>query len=159
MPSQEPIHLFVYGTLTDPERVTALTGKQFEWVDATLSGFECVTSSLGYPFIRPKSGAVVQGILLLNIDPLSLVKLDAYEDEGDLYRRQSVVVERQRVAAHQEIERVRLVPQNFLLIHLGRGRQVGPLRLDVGFKLGGLLTFASTRESRAALHLSIGQAF
>jgi outer membrane protein insertion porin family len=36
---------------------------------------------------------------------------------------------------------------------------VGPLRLDVGFKLGTLLTFASTRESRTALHISIGQAF
>ncbi len=101
MPSQEPIHLFVYGTLTDPERVTALTGKQFERVDATLSGFECVNSPLGYPFIRPKTGAVVQGVLLLNIDPVSLVTLDAYEDEGDLYRRQSVVVEvvDRRVAA------------------------------------------------------------
>ncbi len=36
---------------------------------------------------------------------------------------------------------------------------IGPLRLDVGFKLGSLLSFASTRESRTALHLSIGQAF
>jgi outer membrane protein insertion porin family len=36
---------------------------------------------------------------------------------------------------------------------------VGPLRLDLGFKLGTLLTFASTRESRTALHISIGQAF
>jgi gamma-glutamylcyclotransferase (GGCT)/AIG2-like uncharacterized protein YtfP len=93
MPSQEPIHLFVYGTLTDPERVTALTGKQFERVDATLSGFERVNSPLGYPFILPRAGAIVRGVLLLNIDLVSLVQLDAYEAEGDLYRRQVVVVE------------------------------------------------------------------
>ena len=101
MPSQEPIHLFVYGTLTDPERVTALTGKQFERVDATLSGFERVNSPLGYPFILPKSGAVVGGVLLLNIDSVSLVQLDAYEAEGDLYRRQGVMVQvvDRRVAA------------------------------------------------------------
>ena len=101
MPSQEPIHLFVYGTLTDPERVTALTGIQFERVDATLSGFERVNSPLGYPFILPRTGAVVSGILLLNIDPVSLVHLDAYEAEGDLYRRQGVVVDvaDKRVAA------------------------------------------------------------
>jgi gamma-glutamylcyclotransferase (GGCT)/AIG2-like uncharacterized protein YtfP len=93
MPSQEPIHLFVYGTLTDPERVTALTGQQFERVNASLSDFERVNSPLGYPFILPKIGAVVDGVLLLNIDPVSLRQLDAYEAEGDLYRRQSVVVQ------------------------------------------------------------------
>ena len=101
MPSQEPIHLFVYGTLTDPERVTALTGKQFKRVDATLSGFERVNSPLGYPFILPKPDAIVRGVLLLNIDLASLAQLDAYEAEGDLYQRQVVVVEAadRRVAA------------------------------------------------------------
>jgi gamma-glutamylcyclotransferase (GGCT)/AIG2-like uncharacterized protein YtfP len=101
MPSQEPIHLFVYGTLIDPERVTALTGKQFERVDATLNGFERVNSPLGYPFIFPKAGGIVRGVLLLNLDPVSLVQLDTYEAEGDLYRRQVVVVEvaDRRVAA------------------------------------------------------------
>jgi gamma-glutamylcyclotransferase (GGCT)/AIG2-like uncharacterized protein YtfP len=93
MPSQEPIHLFVYGTLIDPERVTALTGKQLERVDATLNGFERVNSPLGYPFIFPKAGGIVRGVLLLNLDPVSLVQLDAYEAEGDLYRRQVVEVE------------------------------------------------------------------
>jgi gamma-glutamylcyclotransferase (GGCT)/AIG2-like uncharacterized protein YtfP len=93
MSSQEPIHLFVYGTLTDPQRVTALTDKQFTGVDATLSGFERVESPLGYPFILPMPGAVVRGVLLLNIDPVSLVHLDAYEAEGDLYRREVVEVE------------------------------------------------------------------
>jgi gamma-glutamylcyclotransferase (GGCT)/AIG2-like uncharacterized protein YtfP len=92
MPSQEPIHLFVYGTLTDPECVTALTGNQFERVEATLSGFERVNSPLGYPFILLRPGATVRGVLLLNIDPVSLAQFDAYEAEGDLYRRQVVVV-------------------------------------------------------------------
>jgi gamma-glutamylcyclotransferase (GGCT)/AIG2-like uncharacterized protein YtfP len=93
MPSQEPIHLFVYGTLTDPECVKALTGKQFSAGDATLTGFERVESPLGYPYILPTPGAVVRGVLLRNIDPVSLIHLDAYEAEGDLYRRQVVEVE------------------------------------------------------------------
>jgi gamma-glutamylcyclotransferase (GGCT)/AIG2-like uncharacterized protein YtfP len=93
MPSQEPIHLFVYGTLTDPERVAALTGKRFAVVDATLTGFERVESPLGYPYILPRPGAIVCGVLLCNIDPVSLVHLDAYEAEGNLYRRQVVEVE------------------------------------------------------------------
>jgi gamma-glutamylcyclotransferase (GGCT)/AIG2-like uncharacterized protein YtfP len=93
MPGQKPIDLFVYGTLTDPERVSTLTGKQFERVDAMLSGFERVNSPLGYPFILPRPGAMVRGVLLLNIDLVSLVQLDTYEAEGDLYRRQIVMVE------------------------------------------------------------------
>jgi gamma-glutamylcyclotransferase (GGCT)/AIG2-like uncharacterized protein YtfP len=92
MPSQTGIHLFVYGTLTDPERVTALTGKSFDRLEATLSGFERVNSPLGYPFIFPRPGGLVRGVLLLNIDPVSLSQLDAYEAEGALYRRQVVEV-------------------------------------------------------------------
>jgi gamma-glutamylcyclotransferase (GGCT)/AIG2-like uncharacterized protein YtfP len=92
MPSDEPIHLFVYGTLTDPERVAALTGKQFERVEATLRGFKRVNSPLGYPFILPKAGCAVHGLLLLNVDPASIARFDDYEAEGDLYRRQGVVV-------------------------------------------------------------------
>jgi gamma-glutamylcyclotransferase (GGCT)/AIG2-like uncharacterized protein YtfP len=93
MPSQEPIHLFVYGTLTNPERVTALTGKPFARVDAVLRDFERVNSPLGYPFILPRPGAMVQGVLLRDVDLASLAQLDVYEAEGKLYRRQSVVVE------------------------------------------------------------------
>jgi gamma-glutamylcyclotransferase (GGCT)/AIG2-like uncharacterized protein YtfP len=92
MPSQEPIHLFVYGTLMDPQRVEALTGKSFAHVEAALVGFERIASDLGYPFISPKFGAVVHGILLTNLDPGSLQHLDIYEAEGDLYVRQVVDV-------------------------------------------------------------------
>jgi gamma-glutamylcyclotransferase (GGCT)/AIG2-like uncharacterized protein YtfP len=92
MPSQEPIDLFVYGTLMDPQRVEALTGKQFARVEAMLVGFERIESDLGYPFVLPCPGAIVPGILLIDIDPISLYHLDAYEAEGDLYRRQTVAV-------------------------------------------------------------------
>lgn len=93
MPGQEPIHLFVYGTLKDPERVFSLTGKHFAGIPATLSGFERVESPLGYPFISPQPHAVVHGLLLRHIDPASLLRLDVYEAEGDLYRRHIVEVE------------------------------------------------------------------
>jgi gamma-glutamylcyclotransferase (GGCT)/AIG2-like uncharacterized protein YtfP len=92
MPSQEPIHLFVYGTLMDPQRVEALTGRSFHRVEATLVGFERLASDLGYPFISPKLDAVVHGILLTVLDPGSLHALDSYEAEGDLYVRQVVDV-------------------------------------------------------------------
>jgi gamma-glutamylcyclotransferase (GGCT)/AIG2-like uncharacterized protein YtfP len=92
MPGQEPVHLFVYGTLMDPQRVEALTGKRFAQVEATLVGFERCQSPYGYPYLLPQCGAVVHGLLLTNIDPHSLHHLDTYEAEGDLYRRQVVEV-------------------------------------------------------------------
>lgn len=36
---------------------------------------------------------------------------------------------------------------------------IGPLRFDLGFKLGALQTFGSKREGRRGVHFSIGQAF
>lgn len=36
---------------------------------------------------------------------------------------------------------------------------IGPIRVDLGFKLGALRTFNAGREKRMALHFSIGQAF
>ena len=36
---------------------------------------------------------------------------------------------------------------------------VGPLRVDLGFKLGALQQFGAYREQRTAFHISIGQAF
>jgi outer membrane protein assembly factor BamA len=36
---------------------------------------------------------------------------------------------------------------------------IGPIRLDVGFKVGALRTFGASHEKRFALHISIGQAF
>lgn len=92
MPGQEPLHLFVYGTLMDPQRVESLTGKRFGSTGATLVGFERRESPLGYPYILPKCGSVVHGVLLTDIDSHSLHHLDAYEVEGDLYRRQVVEV-------------------------------------------------------------------
>ena len=84
MPSQEPIHLFVCGTLTDPACVVSLTDKQFVGIHATLDRFERVESPLRYPFIPPRSGAVVHGFLLHDIDPVSL----AYHmDERDITPR------------------------------------------------------------------------
>lgn len=92
MPCQEPIHLFVYGTLTDPLRVKALTGQQFTQVEATLEGFERIVPDTDYPYILPKPGASVSGFLLKHLDTVSLECLDEYEAEGDLYLRQEVEV-------------------------------------------------------------------
>ncbi|MBI2998954.1 MAG: gamma-glutamylcyclotransferase [Deltaproteobacteria bacterium] len=39
----------------------------------------------GYPYILPHSGSKVEGLLIRNLDPESLRRLDCYEDEGRLF--------------------------------------------------------------------------
>lgn len=89
MPS---IALFVYGTLRDPELVRSLTGHTFPTRPARLDDHQRITPARGYPYLVPQPGATVDGLLLDGIDPVSLARLDAYEEEGTLYRRRTVRV-------------------------------------------------------------------
>lgn len=84
--------LFVYGTLRDAELVLRLTGRRFATRPAVLEGYEKFDPRGGYPWIAPRPGAQVEGIVLCDVDDASLARLDAYEEEGRLYRREEVVV-------------------------------------------------------------------
>ena len=86
------MRLFVYGTLMDPRCVRRLTGCQFRARPATLHGWARTVGRHGYPVIDPARGARVEGLLLDDVDDGALRALDAYEDEGRLYRRQAVYV-------------------------------------------------------------------
>jgi gamma-glutamylcyclotransferase (GGCT)/AIG2-like uncharacterized protein YtfP len=85
-------NLFVYGTLMDKSRLYKLTGKHFPASVAVLKDFKKFPSRLGYPYIIPERGFVVDGLLIRDIDEQSLKKLDQYETEGRLYHRKKVQV-------------------------------------------------------------------
>lgn len=86
--------LFVYGTLMSEALLQALTGRWFPRCPATLEGYARVFPEAlrGYPHIIPRAGEHVEGFLIEDVDPASLRTLDAYEDEGRLYLRQSIEV-------------------------------------------------------------------
>ena len=84
--------LFVYGTLTDEERLEQLTGRRFPRRRATLEGFARVVAAHGYPTIVPQAGARVEGVLVEDVDAASLAALDVYEDAGRLYARRPAEV-------------------------------------------------------------------
>ena len=70
----------------------SLTGKRFAATPAVLHDFERIQPAGGYPYIVRRDGARVDGLLLRDIDAGSLARLDEYEDEGRLYRREQVIV-------------------------------------------------------------------
>jgi len=86
------VRLFVYGTLMDPGCVERVAGRHFPARPATLHGWTRSIGPHGYPVIDPARSARVEGLLLDDVDDDALRALDAYEDEGRLYRRQTVLV-------------------------------------------------------------------
>ena len=91
VPTKSPAkNLFVYGTLMDKRLLYQLTGKFFSTFPAVLRGFKKLDSHLGYPYILPYKTSKVEGLLIKNIDPESIKKLDRYE--GQLYSRKRVAV-------------------------------------------------------------------
>ncbi len=74
----------------DKSLVYQLTGKSFPTSTAYLKDYKKLTSHLGYPYILPHKGFKVEGLLIRGIDPISMKKLDRYEDEGRLYLRRKV---------------------------------------------------------------------
>jgi len=85
------VSLFVYGTLMDGARVQAVVGRRLASRPAVLDGYERVEPAGSYPYVVPRDGATVAGVLLDGVDDTALARLDAYEDEGGLYVRREVV--------------------------------------------------------------------
>lgn len=86
------MNLFVYGTLLDDSLVHQLTGRRYDRHPAVLVGYRKVEVSDGYPYIVRDPAGRVDGFMLTGIDNDALATLDAYEDEGSLYRRTEVAV-------------------------------------------------------------------
>ncbi|HVM97831.1 MAG TPA: gamma-glutamylcyclotransferase family protein [Candidatus Acidoferrales bacterium] len=84
--------LFVYGTLRDVVLVKQLTGRVFQTTSAQLPRYRKISSHDTYAYIIPDESATTEGLLLLGVDAASLVALDRYEGEGELYRRTAVEV-------------------------------------------------------------------
>jgi len=82
--------LFVYGTLCDPETQRKIIGRTLKGIPARLEGYERREGK--WPYIVPKKGGDVQGLLLCALNETDMVRLDAYEgveprwDAGQLRR-------------------------------------------------------------------------
>jgi gamma-glutamylcyclotransferase (GGCT)/AIG2-like uncharacterized protein YtfP len=84
-------NIFVYGTLQSPEIIKKLTGKLFKSTPAVLVGYKryCIKNS-NYPAIIQQDDSKTLGLLIENMDDLSLSIISFYE--GDKYEKKKVTV-------------------------------------------------------------------
>lgn len=91
------MHLFVYGSLTNPRRLDQVIGRAHrgERLRARLAGFESRSSAdYDYPFLVPATGSRTDGILVMDLTESDIRAIDAYEEVHlDRYRRAPVEVE------------------------------------------------------------------
>lgn len=83
--------LFVYGTLRDPELLSAVLGRPAGGLAATAPGFAAVHyPGRIYPALVRRPGAAAAGLVLTDLTPFEFDLLDAFE--GVEYRRAIVPV-------------------------------------------------------------------
>ncbi len=86
------MNLFVYGTLRIPSVMYTVTDRRFRFVDAVIRGYARYSiKGESYPGIIPTTNAATDGIVYLDVDELSLKRLDEFE--GDLYQRTPIPAE------------------------------------------------------------------
>ncbi|KAL3797068.1 hypothetical protein ACHAW5_007569 [Stephanodiscus triporus] len=98
--AQKATTCFVYGTLMSPDVLRALLGRVPGMMPKAILSNHSRHSVLGrvYPGIIPTPAAgpttdnAVEGILLLDITPLEMRRLDWFEEEGVDYKRSNVQV-------------------------------------------------------------------
>lgn len=89
--NSETNRLFVYGTLQDARVIRAVTGRTFASTAAILPDYRRNrVKDADYPGIVADITAKVGGCLLMDVDCVSLDKLDAFE--GEYYQRIEVNV-------------------------------------------------------------------
>jgi gamma-glutamylcyclotransferase (GGCT)/AIG2-like uncharacterized protein YtfP len=88
----ERVPLFVYGTLTDVYVFAVVAGEKPEAQEAVLEGYEKVSSLKSFPYVTPRAGASVEGLLVTGLSAKALAQIDQYEAEGELYHRRKARV-------------------------------------------------------------------
>jgi gamma-glutamylcyclotransferase (GGCT)/AIG2-like uncharacterized protein YtfP len=86
------VNLFTYGSLMIASVMHAVTGQNFQRWKASLRDYaRFKLKGESYPGIIYHEGAFTDGIIYLDLDALSLKRLDGFE--GEMYERVSVRVE------------------------------------------------------------------
>ena len=91
-----------------PRIVKRVTGTNFESARARLVDYKSSMGGTVYSYIRPEEGSYVDGLVLYNVDDVSLAKIDRYEAVGELYNRREidVIVKRRKLRAQTYVANI-----------------------------------------------------
>jgi len=86
------MNVFTYGTLMFPEVWQAVVGREFGTVEGTVCGFAILrVVDAVYPgMIELVEGAAIHGVVYLDVDRVSVERLDRFE--GDCYERRTLQI-------------------------------------------------------------------
>ena len=87
------MHVFTYGSLMFPEVWQTVVGREFETVEGTAAGYSIfrVREAVFPGITAAAEECVVPGVVYLDVDDASLVRLDRFED--DFYERLNLPVD------------------------------------------------------------------
>jgi hypothetical protein len=86
------MNFFTYGSLMFPSVMKAVTGREFASRKARLKDyvrFKVIGES--YPGLTPSEGAATEGVLYLDVDAVSVRRLDDFE--GEMYERTEIAAD------------------------------------------------------------------
>jgi gamma-glutamylcyclotransferase (GGCT)/AIG2-like uncharacterized protein YtfP len=85
-------HVFAYGSLMFPEVWRIVVGRQFQTIEGKVAEYAIFrVGGAPYPGIFAVPGAVVRGLVYLDVDEASVARLDRFE--GKFYDRLNLPVE------------------------------------------------------------------
>ncbi len=88
------MNVFAYGTLMFPEVWRCLAGALPQTEPAIIDHFARFEATIrtwcNFPYVTPRQGASVDGVLVHNITPEQLARLDWFEEEGEYYVRKTI---------------------------------------------------------------------
>ena len=86
------MNIFTYGSLMFPSVMRAVTDHEFPSLKARLRDYaRYKVIGEAYPGLTPLEGAVTEGVLYLDVDVLSVRRLDDFE--GEFYERTQIPVQ------------------------------------------------------------------
>jgi gamma-glutamylcyclotransferase (GGCT)/AIG2-like uncharacterized protein YtfP len=86
------MHVFTYGSLMFPEVWRIVAGREFQTVAGAADGYAIFrVAGAPYPGIVADAGSVVRGLVYLDVDDVSIARLDKFE--GEFYERLSLSVD------------------------------------------------------------------
>jgi gamma-glutamylcyclotransferase (GGCT)/AIG2-like uncharacterized protein YtfP len=83
------MNIFTYGSLMFPSVMRAVTGREFPSRKARVENYvRFKVKGESYPGLTPSEGSVTGGVVYLDVDALSVRRLDDFE--GEMYERMEV---------------------------------------------------------------------